>query len=238
MTRENLSGLDLSGKDLSRTNLIRANLQRTNLSGANLAGADLAEANLIGANLIGANLSGANLEYALVVSANLYCACLREAQCWHTYFIGSELVEVDLSLSCTSKADFSGADLTIAKLSNCIGQDSKFVNTECYQTDFEGAYLEEPYFEGANLEGANFNNSNLVGCFGDGVYIKRENINFHSIVWTYTRLFIFGKSFEIKGVWEKTGKELWSDDVDKARRWDRYKKEYQKTVEADPAKPF
>lgn len=96
----NLFQAELSYKDAQKIDLSGARLRQSNLAlttydDANLTGANLSIANLFGARFNRANFSRANLQNAIAVG---------------TYFGASNLSGADLT-----GANFSGADLSLAK---------------------------------------------------------------------------------------------------------------------------
>ncbi|MEL6827327.1 MAG: pentapeptide repeat-containing protein [Pseudomonadota bacterium] len=96
----NLFQAELSYKDANKIDLSGARLRQSNLAlttydDANLSGANLSIANLFGARFNRTNFSRANLQNAIAVG---------------TYFGASNLTGADLS-----GANFSGADLSLAK---------------------------------------------------------------------------------------------------------------------------
>lgn len=84
------TGLDLSAARLRQSNLALSTYEKVNLSGA-----DLSVSNLFGARFNQTNFGGANFKRAIAVG---------------TYFGSSNFAGADLA-----GANFSGADLTIAK---------------------------------------------------------------------------------------------------------------------------
>ena len=76
-------------------------LPQCDLQGQNLKGADFSYADLSGANLSQANLRGVDLSYAVLRGCTLHQANLRGAM-----VIGTDLQDIDLTLTTLQEADY------------------------------------------------------------------------------------------------------------------------------------
>lgn len=183
--RATLAGVDLSGSDLTS-----ANLTGSNLAGARLDRASLARANFSGANMKGVSLrtvaahttsepnladapvfAGADLSDAHIASrldgADFRNADLSRAQLgklvatWGSYrpravlnganFSGAKMVSADLSNAVLQFAQFRDADLSGAKMVDC---------------DLTRAVLAGANLAGADVTGADFSGADLTGAKG------------------------------------------------------------------------
>ena len=140
----NLARARLDGAFLRRTDLGRAYLERACLKGADLILANLSSAHAAKANLSGANLRGATLLY------------------------GDFRGVVCLDQTCLVHADLRAANFTGATLSGAILSQADLTNT-C----FDGADLREAELSDAILDETSLLGTNLQGAIVGGTFIRR-----------------------------------------------------------------
>lgn len=104
------NGKSCAGCNLFQAELAYKDVQKIDLSGARLRQSDMSLGTFDAVNLTGANLSIANLFGARFNRANFSNANLQNVIAVGTYFGSSNLTGADLG-----KANFSGADLSIAR---------------------------------------------------------------------------------------------------------------------------
>jgi uncharacterized protein YjbI with pentapeptide repeats len=147
-----LSGADLSGMDLTSTYLALANLSSSNLSGTKLYAADLWSANLSGANLSGVSSGGIGSGPSSLPGS------------WHFirgYLVGpkANLDGVDFSNLDLSYWDFSGANLSHARLVDSTFRGTNFVGATLAGANFSYSFLGDADFTDADLSSSSFNMS-------------------------------------------------------------------------------
>jgi len=134
--------LNCSNSDLRGANLRRMDLSRGNFEGANLTGADLSFAKLNYANFSHATLFYSSLD-GIAANADFSYANLSHAK----FGQGSESYsQIDLT-----NADFTGSDLSYAKITFCT----------CLKTNFSKANLFHTWIDFSNLYGAKLPELNL-----------------------------------------------------------------------------
>jgi len=119
---------NLEGVDLRKADLTDARLYKANLTDANLCYANFTGADLRYSNLTGAIIFCGGFEYTLITEANL-CNSSADFKGAHLY----KAILTDVDLTC---ANFSKADLT----------DANLTGTNLYKTNLTGANLTGAYF--------------------------------------------------------------------------------------------
>ncbi|MFA4994250.1 MAG: pentapeptide repeat-containing protein [Bdellovibrionales bacterium] len=187
LSRHNLSGLNISGLDLSYADMTGVSLNRANASGAmldycNFFGADMRFCNLQGAHLMRADLRGACLRGANLIAADLAGADLREGMLAGTEADGDIVpLHKDWPASEAGGADFSGANLTDARLSGAVAVGTKFSDTTMCGCKIVRARLEGSDFSGANLEGADLSQCDLTRVNMRGAVLVNAALNIASL---------------------------------------------------------
>jgi uncharacterized protein YjbI with pentapeptide repeats len=182
-----LSGVDLRNLDLSYADMTGVSLNRSDLRGAilnycNFFGADLRFCNLQGAHLARADLRGACLRGANLIGADLTGADLREGILAATESDGNIVpLHEDWPLSESGGADFSGANLTEARLSGAVAIGTNFVDATMRGCKIVRARLEESNFSGANLEGADLSQCDLTSVNMRGAILVNAALNIASL---------------------------------------------------------
>lgn len=147
-----LAGRWLRGFNLARAKLDQAILARTDLAGVHLERASLREADLEYANLssvhaLGADLTGARLRGATLRQGDFRkTICLDETRFVHANlreadFSGAKMAEAELSQADLTKTRFDGADLTRASLSDAILVETSFLGAKLRNANVGGAFI-------------------------------------------------------------------------------------------------
>ena len=171
-TRPDLSGINLFLKHpYAEENMIfRENeLYNIHLRGVDLSGINFTEVNLRGANLQKVILRGAKLEGADLTKANLRNAKLEKAILFRTILKEAELIGAKLNQTWIVGADFSGAVLSFATLSQAELDLVDLRGANLYETDLSKSHLTRVDLRGAVLIETNLNEAIITHCSVYGV---------------------------------------------------------------------
>ncbi|MDN7183252.1 DUF2169 domain-containing protein [Caballeronia sp. SEWSISQ10-4 2] len=161
-----LAGRDMAGFNLSGLDLTNADLREVQLENADLRNTRLAGARLDSAVLTGAALDGADFSRATLINANL-----SHSTGAHSVFAGA-----DLSKAWALDAQWPAADLSDARLDNCLASGiglvgarlhrvsaghAIFLNALAGGSDWQGAQLSSTVLMRADLSGATFAGATL-----------------------------------------------------------------------------
>lgn len=187
LTARNLAGIDLQNCDLSHADLTGASLNGGDARGAKFNyctffGADLRFCNLQGANMTRADLRGACLRGAILIGADMAGADLREGMLAGTEKNGNIVpLHGDWPLFDAGGADFSGANLTDARLSGSVAIGTNFSDATMRGCRIVRARLEGSNFSGANLEGADLSHCDLTKVNMNGAILINAALNIASL---------------------------------------------------------
>ena len=195
LTGADFSGANLVGAKLMHAILIDVKFTGANLTGADLSSADLSGADLSGADVRHVKFRDANLDMVKVVGTQFRsgdrqddAAMFRNtkltnivfdpglkltevgfinADLSYSHFIGVDLHTADLRQTTAIDTDFSGANLTKAKMKNfklnraIIDSKTEFEEANLTEADLSGMDLSNVDFEDVDLEGADLSDGTV-----------------------------------------------------------------------------
>jgi uncharacterized protein YjbI with pentapeptide repeats len=170
------AGLSLARQDLSHADLTGSSFFGSDLSGccfdfATAFGCDFREANLTEASLVRTDLRGCHFAGGVLIGANLFAADLREGMQIVRDSKGEFHVRnPDGRETSASTADFSGANLTNARLAGVIAFKTDFTDAIMRGCRLTRAHLRGANFSRCDLEGADFGQADIRdACFRDAI---------------------------------------------------------------------
>lgn len=201
---KDLSGCDLSHAELRGANLVGANLRSTNLRHANLRGANFSHADLSDADLRNTDLAGIDRSYAPDQVRRKFEFPLNSTAPGYSFrqrtlFINSKLIGANMESLRLGEVDFSGADLSKAKLSNSRFTTGNGIGLTCgcvltganleaselkncvfsvpkLHTDKEIGFIGS-WMAASNLRHADLTGSSLIGCFLSGAILPDGSLH-------------------------------------------------------------
>jgi uncharacterized protein YjbI with pentapeptide repeats len=153
---------DLSDVRFVRADVAEATFMKCTLDRASFAGADLTKANFVESEGDAVSFFEAKMERAVfALGTRLPRADFRAAKLLHTGLRDTSFVEADFSGATADDCDFSGADLSQAKLYRLHAERSLFVRTKLARADVRAAVLMYAVLQKAELHGADLRGANL-----------------------------------------------------------------------------
>lgn len=174
LTRTELAGLDLTGADFSGAEGRLADFSESNLEKAVFTGCKLPQADFSACNLTDADFSGSQLQSAQFYQVqaqriNLESADVTELQASEKAdFTGAKCRNIQgkgsiWEESILDKANFSGALLEDAILSDVSAKETRFIRANLGNATFEDSCLDGAVLTEANLLRASFERASLIG---------------------------------------------------------------------------
>ena len=152
-----LADVRFTRADLSEAVFMKCTVDRVSFAGANLTKTNFVETEGEGVSFLEATLTRA----VFALGTKLPRADFRGAKLLHTGMRDTGLVEADFSGATADDCDFSGADLTQAKMYRLHAERSLFVRTKLARADVRSAVLMSAVLQKAELHGADLRGANL-----------------------------------------------------------------------------
>ncbi len=169
LSGQELKGADFSGSKGTRADFSESNLEKAVFTGCKLPQADFSACNVNEADFSGSELQSAQFYQVQAVKINLESAEVSELQasekadfteanCRNIQGKGSIWEE-----SILDKANYSGALLEDAILSDVSARETRFIRANLGNATFEDSCLDGAIFTEANLLRASFERASLIG---------------------------------------------------------------------------